>query len=30
VRNRAEALIDLNIAPLRKAWEGALETRLRG
>ncbi len=30
VRNRAETLIDLNFAPLRKAWEGALETRLRG
>jgi phosphoribosylformylglycinamidine synthase len=30
VRNGGETLIDLDIAPLRKAWEGALETRLRG
>ncbi len=30
VRNGAGTLIDLDIAPLRKAWAGALETRLRG
>jgi len=28
--NRGETLLDLDIAPLRQAWEGALETRLRG
>jgi phosphoribosylformylglycinamidine synthase II len=30
VSNRGKSLIDCEIAPLRKAWEGALEARLRG
>jgi phosphoribosylformylglycinamidine synthase len=30
VRNHGETLIDLNIAPLCKAWREALEARLRG